>query len=189
MPYFKRVNVERGTQLWANGSEPDACVHLSLALALFLVDVLTLLLPRCRFYVIESGMLRATYVFANSAHTMTESMVAGTVAGEMSFLSRTPRNTNVVAERDSTLWKMEVGAHEELGRKEGWQFARRFEEVVLKIATAETEVLMVRPYLSLLRGWLTRDDELTAPRASRAGSPHVELVRRTGRVVAASLSP
>jgi len=150
VPYFKRVNVERGTQLWANGSEPDACVHLSLALALFLVDVLTLLLPRCRFYVIESGMLRATYVFANSAHTMTESMVAGTVAGEMSFLSRTPRNTNVVAERDSTLWKMEVGAHEELGRKEGWQFARRFEEVVLKIATAETEVLMVRPFLSLL---------------------------------------
>ncbi|GAA5934246.1 hypothetical protein JCM3775_006948 [Rhodotorula graminis] len=118
VPYFKRVNVERGTQLWAHGSEPDA------------------------FYVIESGMLRATYTFANSAHTMTESMVAGTVAGEMSFLSRTPRNTSVVAERDSTLWKMEVGAHEELGRKEGWQFARRFEEVVLKIATAETEVLM-----------------------------------------------
>ncbi|GAA6055562.1 hypothetical protein JCM3770_002489 [Rhodotorula araucariae] len=118
VPYFKRVNVERGTQLWKHGSEPDA------------------------FYVIESGMLRANYVFANSAHTMTESMVAGTVAGEMSFLSRTPRNTNVVAERDSVLWKMDVSAHEELGRKEGWQFARRFEEVVLKIAVAETEVLM-----------------------------------------------
>jgi len=87
-------------------------------------------------------MLRALYRFANSSHTMTESMVAGTVAGEMSFLSRTPRNTSVVAERDSTLWRMDVSAHEELGRKEGWQFARRFEEVVLKIANAETEVLM-----------------------------------------------
>ncbi|GAA5859563.1 hypothetical protein JCM1840_006350 [Sporobolomyces johnsonii] len=118
VPYFKRVHVERGTTLWTNGSEPDA------------------------FYVIESGMLRANYVFADRAHSISESMVAGTIAGELSFLSRTKRNTNVVAERDSVLWKMEVGSHEDLGKKEGWQFARRFEEVLLKIAVAETEVLM-----------------------------------------------
>lgn len=92
-----------------------------------------------RFYVIESGMLRANYVFPDHSHTVSESMVAGTIAGELSFLSRTERNTNVVAERDSVLWKMEVSSHEELGKKEGWQFARRFEEVLLKIANAETE--------------------------------------------------
>ncbi|CEQ42126.1 SPOSA6832_03922 [Sporobolomyces salmonicolor] len=134
VPYFKRVHVERGTTLWTNGSEPDAYVR-------------PLILPRRRidfhliysFYVIESGMLRATYVFAERAHSISESMVAGTVAGELSFLSRTKRNTNVVAERDSVLWKMEVGSHEDLGKKEGWQFARRFEEVLLKIAAAETE--------------------------------------------------
>ncbi|GAA5832849.1 hypothetical protein JCM11251_000504 [Rhodosporidiobolus azoricus] len=118
VPYFKRVNVARGTSLWTSGSAPDA------------------------FYVIESGMLRANYAFSDRSHSMSESMVAGTVAGEMSFLSRTKRNTNVVAERDSTLWKMDLEAHEELGKKEGWAFARRFEEVVLKIAVAETEVLM-----------------------------------------------
>ncbi|GAA6015201.1 hypothetical protein JCM11491_000502 [Sporobolomyces phaffii] len=116
--YFKRVHVERGTTLWTLGSEPDA------------------------FYVIESGILRANYVFPDHSHSVSESMVAGTIAGELSFLSRTQRNTNVVAERDSVLWKMEVGSHEELGKKEGWQFARRFEEVLLKIANAETEVLM-----------------------------------------------
>jgi CRP-like cAMP-binding protein len=96
------------------------------------------------FYVIESGMLRANYTFADRSNSMVESMVAGTVAGELSFLSRTKRNTDVVAERDSVLWKMDVQAHEELGKKEGWTFGRRFEEVVLKIAVAETEVLMVR---------------------------------------------
>ncbi|GAA5977360.1 hypothetical protein JCM5350_002440 [Sporobolomyces pararoseus] len=116
--YFKRVHVERGTVLWTLGSEPDA------------------------FYVIESGILRANYVFPDHSHSVNESMVAGTVAGELSFLSRTKRNTNVVAERDSVLWKMEVSSHEELGKKEGWQFARKFEEVLLKIANAESEVLM-----------------------------------------------
>ncbi|GAA5956958.1 hypothetical protein JCM10213_009307, partial [Rhodosporidiobolus nylandii] len=116
VPYFKRVNIERGTSLWTSGSEPDA------------------------FYVIESGMLRASYTFSD--RSMSESMVAGTVAGELSFLSRTKRNTHVVAERDSVLWKMDLVAHEELGRKEGWAFARRFEEVVLKIAVQETDVLM-----------------------------------------------
>lgn len=118
VPYFQRVNVARGTTLWTEGSEPDA------------------------FYVIESGMLRATYVFADCARSMSESMVAGTVAGEMSFLSRTRRNTTAVAERDSVLWRMDVRAHEEMGRKEGWQFARKFEETVLKIAVAEVDVLM-----------------------------------------------
>jgi hypothetical protein len=92
-----------------------------------------------RFYVIESGILRANYVFPDHSHSVNESMVAGTVAGELSFLSRTKRNTNVVAERDSVLWKMEVSSHEELGKKEGWQFARKFEEVLLKIANAESE--------------------------------------------------
>lgn len=95
-------------------------------------------------------MLRANYTFADRSNSMVESMVAGTVAGEMSFLSRTKRNTDVVAERDSVLWKMDVQAHEELGKKEGWQFGRRFEEVVLKIAVAETEVLMVRSSFSPL---------------------------------------
>ena len=91
--------------------------------------------------------MRANYVFPDHSHSVNESMVAGTVAGELSFLSRTKRNTNVVAERDSVLWKMEVGSHEELGKKEGWLFARKFEEVLLKIANAESEG---EPFTTLL---------------------------------------
>lgn len=118
MPYFTRVTVPRGTKLWSVGEDPDA------------------------FYVIEAGMLRAVYILSDGSHSISESMVAGTVAGELSFLSRTKRNTNVVAERDSVLWKMDVDAHEQMGKELGWATARKFEETVLKIAVAETEVLM-----------------------------------------------
>lgn len=70
-------------------------------------------------------------------------MVAGTAAGEMTFLSRLKRNTTVIAERDSVLWKMEVSAHVAMGTQEGWAFCRQFEEVLLRISAEEQEVLMV----------------------------------------------
>lgn len=70
-------------------------------------------------------------------------MVAGTAAGEMTFLSRTKRNATVVAERDSVLWKMEVESHEEMGKREGWKFCRMFEQCLMRIACEEQEVLMV----------------------------------------------
>lgn len=91
------------------------------------------------FYLIESGMLRASYLFLDRTHSICESMVAGTISGEMSFLSRTKRNATVVAERDSVLWKMEVASHEEMGRKEGWAFCRRFEQCLMRIAAEEQE--------------------------------------------------
>ncbi|KAK4058034.1 hypothetical protein OIO90_000773 [Microbotryomycetes sp. JL221] len=117
VPYFKRVNIERGTTLWNAGDEGDSC------------------------YVIESGMLRATYVFKDRSHAIAESMVAGTVAGEMSFLSRSKRNATVVAERDSVLWKLTSQGHDDMGKKEGWTFARKFEQCLTRIACEEQDVL------------------------------------------------
>lgn len=105
-------------------------------------------------------MLRALYILSDGSHSISESMVAGTVAGELSFLSRTKRNTNVVAERDSVLWKMDVDAHERMGKELGWPTARKFEEMILKIAVAETEVLMVRPATSHRRPCGTAADFL-----------------------------
>ncbi|KAL8286302.1 hypothetical protein RQP46_004790 [Phenoliferia psychrophenolica] len=118
-PYFKRVHIERGTTLWTTGSETDC------------------------FYLIESGMLRASYLFLDQTHSICESMVAGTAAGEMTFLSRTKRNATVVAERDSVLWKMEVASHEQMGAKEGWAFCRRFEQCLMRVSIEEQDVLMV----------------------------------------------
>ncbi|KAM0793249.1 hypothetical protein ACM66B_000711 [Microbotryomycetes sp. NB124-2] len=118
VPYFKRVHIERGATLWSTGDDADSV------------------------YVIESGMLRATYLFKDRSHAVSESMVAGTVAGEMSFLSRNKRNATVVAERDSVLWRMSNEAHDELGNKEGWAFARKFEQCLLSIACEEQDVIM-----------------------------------------------
>lgn len=84
-------------------------------------------------------MLRANYRFLDNSHSISESMVAGTVAGDMTFLSRTKRNATVLAERDSVLWKMDISAHELMGEREGWSFCRRFEECLLRIACEEQE--------------------------------------------------
>lgn len=84
-------------------------------------------------------MLRASYLFLDRSHSICESMVAGTAAGEMTFLSRTKRNATVVAERDSVLWKMEVASHEEMGKNEGWAFCRQFEQCLMRIACEEQE--------------------------------------------------
>jgi hypothetical protein len=49
---------------------------------------------------IESGVLRASYKFANIVQDLEESMVAG----EISARSGSPRNSTVVAEYPSVLW-------------------------------------------------------------------------------------
>lgn len=93
-------------------------------------------------YVIESGVLRASYLFLDRQHLVCESMVAGTIAGEMTFLSRVRRTTDVVAERDAVLWQLDVDAHEKMAEDEGWRFCRTFEQCLMRIAQEEQEVLM-----------------------------------------------
>ncbi|SCV68526.1 BQ2448_647 [Microbotryum intermedium] len=119
-PYFKRIHVQRGTVLWEQDADSDS------------------------FYLIESGILRANYVFVDRAHAIVESMVAGTIAGEMSFLSRSRRNATVTAERDSVLWKLDIASHEKMGQEQGWAFTRKLEACLLRIAVEEQDVLMVR---------------------------------------------
>jgi CRP-like cAMP-binding protein len=62
--YLERISVPAGHVLWRQGD------------------------PSAGLYIIESGVLRASYEFANVVQVFDESMVAGTVAGEMSALSR-----------------------------------------------------------------------------------------------------
>ncbi|KJA17340.1 hypothetical protein HYPSUDRAFT_1023378 [Hypholoma sublateritium FD-334 SS-4] len=80
--YLERIYVSEGQVLWASGDAADG------------------------LYIIESGVLRARYKFANPTQHFEESMVAGTVAGEMSALSDSPRNATVMAEAPSVLWKL-----------------------------------------------------------------------------------
>jgi hypothetical protein len=64
--------------------------------------------PPDGLYIIESGILRAIYKFANYTPTIEESMVPGTLAGELSALSNSPRNATVVVERQAVLWKLSL---------------------------------------------------------------------------------
>lgn len=90
-------------------------------------------------YLIEIGSLRATYDHGHEHSSdlragpggIQETMVAGTVAGDLSMLSGTKRNATVVAERDGVVWKLNT---ESLGRmeEEKPEVAREFIKIVLR---------------------------------------------------------
>ena len=109
LPYFKRVEVPEGQLLWRCGDPPDG------------------------LYVIAAGVIRATYIW-DSTNSISESMVAGTLAGELTGLAGMPRNADTAAEKASVLWKL---SNEDwaLFKKDQPTLAHRFVELVLKGVT------------------------------------------------------
>lgn len=107
VPYFKTRPVPAGEVIYQQGDRADG------------------------LYLIESGVLRVTYAFADRVPDVIESCVAGTLSGELSALAGEPRNATVVAERQSVLWKMSI---EDLTRLENDhpEDARLFIKLVLK---------------------------------------------------------
>lgn len=113
VPYFTRHPISANQILWSQDECADA------------------------LYLIEIGSLRATYDHGHGhgdervGAGMLETMVAGTVAGDLSMLSGTKRNATVVAERDGVVWRLDQQA---LGRmeKEKPEVAREFIKIVLK---------------------------------------------------------
>ncbi|KAF9483648.1 sulfate anion transporter [Pholiota conissans] len=97
--------------------------------------------PADGMYIIESGVLRAVYQFANPAQHFEESMVAGTIAGEMSALSDSPRNATVVAEAPSVLWKLSNENIKRLQVEEP-ELSRVFMQLVLKAAKLDYDILL-----------------------------------------------
>ena len=107
IPYFKQSVRLAGEVLWTQHDPADG------------------------LYLIESGSLRATYAYENYPKLIQETMVAGTIAGDLSTLSETSRNATVVVERDCVLWKLNK---ESLNRLEvdNPEVARKFIRIVLK---------------------------------------------------------
>ncbi|GJJ14251.1 hypothetical protein Clacol_008515 [Clathrus columnatus] len=105
-PYFNRITAPEGEILWKQGEPSDA------------------------LYLIEKGVLRASYSFFTTG-AIEESMVAGTVAGELSAISGTTRNATVVVERDAVLWRLST---DDLRRMETEKpdLARAFIRLILK---------------------------------------------------------
>ncbi|ADV20089.1 vacuolar protein [Cryptococcus gattii E566] len=115
-PYFTKSSIMSSDTLWTQGDPADG------------------------MYIIEVGCLRATYAYNDTTNLVQETMVAGTMAGDLSALSETTRNCTVVAERDSVLWKL---SKEGLDRmvKEQPEVAQAFTKMVLKAVAEEQEVL------------------------------------------------
>ncbi|KAI0300605.1 sulfate transporter family-domain-containing protein [Multifurca ochricompacta] len=116
-PYFERVTVPAGHVLWGQGDAADG------------------------LYIIGAGVLRATYCFAAHTPAIEESMVPGTLAGELSGLSGLARNATVVAERPAVLWRLGADALRRL-ETERPDLARTFTALVLKAAKLDFDILL-----------------------------------------------
>jgi len=116
-PYLERVPVPEGHILWEQGDEPDG------------------------LYIIEAGILRATYKFADFTPIIEESMVPGTLAGELSALSGESRNATVAAERQATLWKLST-ENLRLLETQDPHLAGSFTKLVLKAAKIDYDILL-----------------------------------------------
>lgn len=115
--YFTRVEMLRGEPLWEFGDDPDG------------------------LYLIESGALKARYDFEQEDFEINEAMLAGTIAGELSFLSRQARNTTTKAELNSVLWKLDLASLQRLEREEPETFSL-FVALLLRVTGEEQDSLM-----------------------------------------------
>ncbi|ORX36862.1 sulfate transporter family-domain-containing protein [Kockovaella imperatae] len=116
VPYFHQVTLSTGQTLWKQHESPDG------------------------LYLIESGALRATYAYADHGRYVIETMVAGTIAGDLSTLSDTRRNATVVAERECVLWMLSKDELEKM-EKDDPVLAMKLIQVVLRAVAEEQDVL------------------------------------------------
>ncbi|KAK8864231.1 hypothetical protein IAR55_001477 [Kwoniella newhampshirensis] len=115
-PYFSQESIMSGDTLWQQNDLADG------------------------LYIIEIGCLRATYAYDDHTSLVQETMVVGTIAGDLSTLSETRRNCTVLAERDCVLWKLDGEGLEKM-EKEKPEVARKFIKIVLKAVAEEQDVL------------------------------------------------
>ncbi|KAJ6491582.1 sulfate transporter family-domain-containing protein [Mycena vulgaris] len=117
LSYLQRMSVSEGMVLWRQDDPADG------------------------LYIIESGVLRASYKFSDHSESIEESMVPGTLAGELSALANLPRNASVVVERPAVLWKLSIESLQRLEEGEP-VLARKFTQLVLKAAKIDNDILL-----------------------------------------------
>jgi sulfate permease, SulP family len=87
-PYFTRQVFPAGTVLYRRGDRPDS------------------------MYLLEDGILRAEHELEQGRYA--ESIVAGTVVGELPFFAETGRTATVVAEKECIAWLLDRKSWEKL---------------------------------------------------------------------------
>jgi len=115
-PFFKRESILAGTVLWNQGDEAK------------------------EFYLLESGILRAVYDLEHGI--LVETIVAGTVCGELPFLSETRRSARVSAEQDCIAWKLDREGWNKIQEMEGGDaIAAELLRLGLKLTTERMETI------------------------------------------------
>ena len=91
-------------------------------------------------YLLESGILRATYDLEHGV--LIETIVAGTVCGELPFLSETKRSARVSAERDCVAWKLDRDSWCQMQEMEGGDsIAAELLRLGLKLTTERMDTI------------------------------------------------
>lgn len=116
-PYFREHRLLKGEVLWQRGDPSDG------------------------LYLIESGILKARYDFPQEDYEINEAMLAGTIAGELTFLSKASRNTTAYAEMDCCLWKLDSDSLQKL-RKDHHDVFDNLLQLLLCACSEEQEGLM-----------------------------------------------
>lgn len=86
-PYFSRVTIPTGSILWSPGEESNC------------------------LYIVEKGLLKSSMAELTEDSERpqviaTESILPGTIVGELGLFTETPRTKSLTVEQDSVLWKM-----------------------------------------------------------------------------------
>ncbi|KAJ1033908.1 hypothetical protein NDA16_000116 [Ustilago loliicola] len=115
--YFRPIRLTKGELLWSRGDPADGV------------------------YLIENGIIKARYDFPQEQYEINEAMLAGTIAGELTFLSKKERNTTAFADTDVKLWKLDQESLEKM-RSEVPKAYQTFVEILLRVAGDEQESLM-----------------------------------------------
>ncbi|WFD26552.1 hypothetical protein MNAN1_001535 [Malassezia nana] len=117
VPELKELFLKKDTVLWDLGDTPDA------------------------LYFIESGMLKARYIFSQGNNVVYEAMLAGTVAGELTFLSQQKRNAHVYAEMDTRVWRLDKAALDNVEKRDAQAYGLLI-QILLRVTADEQDCLM-----------------------------------------------
>ncbi|WFD30556.1 hypothetical protein MSPP1_001577 [Malassezia sp. CBS 17886] len=117
IPELQELLLVKDTTLWCLGDEPDA------------------------LYFIDSGILKARYVFPQDNYEINEAMLAGTVAGELSFLSQQKRDTEVTVELDAKVWRLDSESLQRFGQRHPPLYAQLI-ETLLRVTADEQHRLL-----------------------------------------------
>lgn len=114
-PFFTRMHVANNTLLWQEGDDASS------------------------FYVIESGVLRATTDMKELGHSFVETMLPASVCGLLPFLAASKRQTKLLVERDAVLWRMDASAYEKLEKELAIEDSRQLRKIWMRIVEMQQE--------------------------------------------------